>query len=194
MCGEEVFFMQKNNIKKRKNMPFGKLEYLAVAALLTALSIICGKFLAFPVGNVLRFSFENLPVIFAGIILGPVTGAAVGITADLIGCIMVGYTINPIITVGMAAIGFLSGLIYKYTSKLTLILRISLSAISAHTIGSVIIKTFGLAKFYSMPFITLLLWRFINYVIICTAEIIILYFLLKNKGISNVIKKLKQKG
>ncbi len=186
--------MSKDVVKRRSNIPFGKLEYLAVAAMLTALSIVCGKFLAIPVGNVLRFSFENLPVIFAGVVLGPFAGAIVGIVADLIGCIMVGYTINPIITVGMAAIGFLSGFIYKYTTKLPLFLRVLLSLSAAHILGSVIIKTFGLAKFYAMPFITLLMWRSLNYLIICTAEILILYFILKNKGVSAIIKKLQNKG
>ena len=42
------------------------LRLLAVSAFLAALSIVCGKYLALPVGNVLRFSFENLPILLAG--------------------------------------------------------------------------------------------------------------------------------
>ena len=80
------------------------LRVSVLMAMLSAISIICGKYLAFGVGNVLRFSFENLPIIFASVALGPIPGMLVGIVADLVGCLMVGYTINPLVTLGAAAI------------------------------------------------------------------------------------------
>ena len=78
--------------KKDKVMP---LYRLVVCAFLVALSIVCGKFLAIPVGEILRFSFENLPILFAGLAFGPVAGALVGVCADLLGCVLRGYAINP---------------------------------------------------------------------------------------------------
>ena len=77
---------------------FKSLAILASSSFLAALSIILGKYLAIPGGNVLRFSFENLPIMFAGMAFGPFVGCAVGIVADLIGCVLVGYTVNPLIT------------------------------------------------------------------------------------------------
>ena len=35
---------------------------MAICAMLAAMSIVCGKYLAIPLGNVMRFSFENLDI------------------------------------------------------------------------------------------------------------------------------------
>ncbi len=157
------------------------LRVTVACSLLVALSIVCGKFLQFPVGEALRFSLENLPILLAGMVFGPLTGALVGTVADLIGCLVVGYAINPLITLGAAVIGLVGGVVYRLTGKLTHGLRVPLSVVTAHLIGSVIIKTFGLAQFYTLPFGTLMLWRLLNYVIVGVAESLLLVALLKNK-------------
>ena len=165
---------------------FGTMRVMAMAAILAAMSIVCGKYLAFGVGQVLRFSFENLPVLVAGMLFGPLVGAAVGVCADLIGCILVGYTINPILTVGAAVIGFLGGGLYRITDKLPEPIRVLLAVGIAHTVGSVIIKTLGLAVFYDMPVGILMLWRLLNYVIVGGVEYVLIYFIIRNKAIRSV--------
>ena len=184
------FFMKKSN-----KLLFGSLKIMACAAILAAMSIVLGKFLAFNVTPSIRISFENLPVIISGIFFGPVVGAAVGAVADLLGCVMVGYTINPIITLGAALIGFISGivpLVFKRKNCACAILSVSL----AHIIGSVIVKTVGLAVFYSLPFIETALWRLLTYVIVGGAECAIICLLLKNsafvKQVENMLPKEKK--
>ena len=54
------------------------LKILCQLAMLVAISIVAGKYLAIGIGEVLRFSLENLPIIFAGIAFGPVAGSAGG--------------------------------------------------------------------------------------------------------------------
>ena len=156
------------------------LRILLLMSLFIALSIVFGKFLAFNVGEMIRISFENLPILFAGITLGPLAGAAVAVVADLLGCILVGYAINPIITVGAAIIGLLSGLVAQLTKKFPLPLRLTLSVLIAHLIGSVGVKTAGLAAFYGVSYPVLLLWRTLNYLIVGTAEGVLLFLLLKS--------------
>ena len=162
-------------------------------ALLVAISIICGKFLAFRVGDILRFSFENLPIIFAGVAFGPVAGALVGVVADLLGCVMVGYAINPIVTIGAVALGAVAGGIPMILKKIKLDrkLALAISVISAHLIGSVIIKTAGLAAVYAMPYFALMLWRGINYIIVGGVEYFILVALFSSKGVLMQLNKLK---
>lgn len=75
---------EKNRVKL-----FGSLQVMTMSAVLVAISIVCGKYLALNFGSVLRFSFENLPIILAGIMFGPVVGALVGGVADLIGALLV---------------------------------------------------------------------------------------------------------
>jgi ECF transporter S component (folate family) len=170
--------------------PFKDPKVLVLLSLLSALSILFGKYLAIPGGDVLRFSFENLPILLAAIHIGPIAGVLVGVIADLLGCLMVGYAINPLVTLGAAAIGCIGGITaWLLPRDLPRLLRIVLSVTAAHLIGSVIIKTFGLAAYYSMPFIVLMLWRLLNYTIIAALEITLLYLLTKNSAIAKQLRR-----
>lgn len=180
--------MQKN---KRKS---AALRISVMCALLAAMSIVLGKFLAINLGEVLRLSFENLPIIFAGAAFGPLAGVLVGTLADLLGCLMVGYAINPLVTLGAAAVGAMAG-IYSLFSKMTggvsRFLRVALTVLFAHLVGSVLIKTAGLSAFYAMPYYALLLWRALNYLIVGSLEFAILSVLLCNGQIRALIDRMK---
>ena len=175
----------KNEVSKKRIS--GNLRLLAVSAFLAALSIVCGKYLAFPKEGVLRFGFENLPILLTGMMFGPIVGMIVGVVADLIGCVLVGYPINLIVTVGAACIGLLGGLLFRLTKKLPLLWQTCITVILTHLLASVIVKTIGLAQFYAqtydMPFYVLMLWRLFNYIIVGVAEWFLLYTVLKNKAL-----------
>lgn len=162
-------------------------------AMLAAVSIICGKYLAISGGEVLRFSLENMPVIFAGIAFGPLAGAAVGAVADIVGCLMVGYAINPLVTLGAAAIGLVAGITptvlkkTKIDQKFITVIAVAL----AHLVGSVLIKTVGLAVYYSMPLWALMLWRALNYLIVGAIDGTVIYLLMRSKGVRMQISKLR---
>ncbi len=177
--------------KRKQNVVFGSLKIMLAVTLLAAVSIICGKYLKIPVGDVMRFSFENLPVLLAGIVFGPVAGAVTGILADLVGCLLVGYQINPLVTVGAAAVGLVGGLTYLLCKKFPLPLRTGCAVISAHLVGSVVIKTFGLSQFYAMPFFALMGWRGINYLIVGALEWVLLWILLRNRALSQQLERMK---
>ena len=171
-----------------------KLTITVLLAFLTAVSIICGKYLAIRGGDIMRFSLENMPIIFAGMAFGPLAGALVGAVADIVGCIMVGYTINPAVTLGAAVIGVISGALHSLTKKARLNewLITAITVTVAHLVGSVTIKTVGLAVYYDIPFAMLLLWRLLNYVIVGTLDGIIVHVLLNNKEIKLHIDRLKE--
>lgn len=179
--------MDKQKKKRRSALP---LQVSVTLAMLAAISIICGKYLAFGVGNVLRFSFENLPILMASAVFGPICGMAVGAVADLVGCLMVGYTINPIVTLGAVAIGCICGILWRICKKLPDIARCVISVSAAHLVGSVLIKTFGLAKFYDMPFLVLMGWRTINYLIIAAVECALLYIVMRHRQVQKMSARL----
>lgn len=173
------------------------LKMTAAMAMLVAISIILGKYLAISLGNVLRLSLENLPILFAGLAFGPLQALLVAVTADVIGCILVGYEINPIVTIGAAAIGVVAGALPKLLkkhAKLNGAPLIIITVAASHVIGSVLIKTLGLAVFYDMPIMILMLWRLLNYTIVSVIEALLLYVLLKRDGIRKQIEKIKQKS
>lgn len=180
--------------KESKILVFKTLGILAASATLAALSIVLGKYLAIPMGDVMRFSFENLPIILAGMLFGAPVGAAVGAVADLIGCALVGYAINPAVTLGACAIGFISGGVYHFLASCPHSVRVISSVVSAHLFGSVIIKTIGLSAFYSIPFYVLVLWRLLNYVIVGILEGAILLYLLKNRAFMAEVNSILRKN
>ena len=170
-------------MKNHKDFATRSLTILVASAFLAAISIVLGKYLAISLGEVLRISFENLPILIAGIAFGPLWGCVVGVVADLIGCLLVGYAINPVVTLGAATIGLTSGTVSLLLEKVKTcpyVLRIAASVGGAHILGSVIIKTIGLAVFYAMPIHILMLWRLLNYVLVGAAEGVIIWYLLKS--------------
>ena len=91
-------------------------------ALLIALTIILERIFSIRIslGSVegIRLGFGSLPVVFAGIFMGPLAGGLVGAIADL-----VGYFINPMgpymphFTLTMALRGIIPGLIILLASR-----------------------------------------------------------------------------
>lgn len=180
---------------------FGNIRVMIVSGLFVALSIVLGKFLQIPIGDSIRISFENLPLMMAGIFFGPFVGGAVGIGADLIGCLLKGYAINPIITLGAASIGFISGFVYMLISKkinskantFLSVVNIFLSVFTAHIIGSMLIKSIGLYIYYHTP-MEVLAWRIPTYIAITVLETAIITLLLKNKAFSAQVEKMCRNG
>ena len=188
--------MSKTNANRIKIPIFKSLSGLCFAAILSAMSFILGKFLQIPnpFQDFIRISFENLPIILAGISLGPIAGMLVGTVADLIGCVLYGYSINPIITAGAAAVGLVSGFMSNYIIKKPLLFQITVSAAISHIIGSVLIKSAGLAVWYlskyNLGYWEFVAWRLLNYSIVATAECVLLYILLKNKAFQKQLERM----
>lgn len=164
-----------------------RLTRLVICAIFTALSIVFGKYLSIST-ELFRISFENLTILMAGVFFSPFYGAAVGICADLIGCLMVGYSINPIITFGAASVGFASGICFKLLSRLGLkgAKRLYPAVMSGHILGSMMIKSIGLWVYYRQPF-AILIWRVPLYIVIGAAEFYIIYLLMKNRSFMKVL-------
>ena len=142
-------------MKKSKNLPIPFI-YLTLCAMLAALSVL-GKLLNIGT-DIFRISFENTPVIAAGLITGPVGGLATGVVADLVGCLVRGYSINPIITFGMGLIGLIPGIIKIVKKEFGGFLSYLVVCLISYLIASVIVKSIGLSLYYGTD-IKVLLFR-----------------------------------
>ena len=164
---------------------------LVFAAILVALSVT-GKLFAFNIGLDIRLSYENLPIAIAGIMFGPFAGFAVGICADLCGCLVVGYAVNPIITLGAGLIGFVGGNIVLFFPKRFSIAPMLIADIAGHIVGSVVVKTIGLVVYYGAEkgIWVLLGQRTLTYTLISVLECIVLVFLLSNKYVEKEVQKM----
>ncbi|MBR4622474.1 MAG: folate family ECF transporter S component [Ruminococcus sp.] len=175
----------------KKNKAFMSVRALVVCALFAAMSIVFGKFLSIKIGSSLRISFENLPIILSGIFYGPVVGIFTAVVADIVGCFLYGYDINPIITLGAAFIGFISGAVFQMAKNTKLLKKIICSVLTAHVFGSMIIKSIGLYLWYGTSFKVLAI-RIPIYLITSAAEIVIIYALLRNRSFMEQMKRMKK--
>lgn len=96
---------------------------LLLLALFAAISIVLTRFLSFylPIVavNTVRISLGNIPIVMAGLLLGPLAGAATGVVADVVGTTMfsaLGYF--PGFTLSAALVGFLPGVLKLYFKNL----------------------------------------------------------------------------
>ena len=173
---------------------FGSTKVLIAAALLAAMSMVLGKFCAINIGSSIRIGFGGLPIQMAGMFFGPAVGAAVGLVADVIGCLLKGYSINPIITLGSASIGFVSGLMFHHVlkgMKKSSVPKVAISDLAAHIIGSMIITSFGLYLYYHTP-LQQLAMRVPVYLLTSAAETAIISVLVTNKAFMSELEKLKR--
>lgn len=151
----------------------GGVRGLVTLAMLMSLSFILGKFLQIPIGDSIRISFENLPILLAGIIYGPVAGMITGVLADLLGCFLKGYAIIPLITIAAGVIGFLAGLMRRLIRGNSYI-SILLIALVPHITGSMIIKSIALNLAYGQPWAILAI-RIPIYIVTAAAEAFLIY-------------------
>ena len=180
-------------IKKQFGI-FKNMECIVTMGLCIALSIVFGKMLAINILNDFRISLENTPTILAAIAYGPIAGLVVGGLADLLGCLLVGFTINPIITAGAMTVGLLAGIcgrtLFKQTQKqsgVRFYLRCLLTVSIAHFIGSVVIKTYGLYFYFHSPFILTFFTRLGIYAVTAAVEGFVLYTLYQRQ----IVQKLE---
>ncbi len=179
----------KKDIRKNENM----VRKIVALSLLSAMSIILGKYLAIPWGDILRFSLENMPIFFAGFIFGPLEAVLVATVADLVGCLLVGYTINPLITLGGIVLGLIGSLCFHFGKKLPTLPRIVVSIVLGHLAGSVVIKTIGLSAFYGIGIWELMAWRLFNYILVSLLDGTVLFALFKSP-VPDIARGIGRKG
>jgi|SRR6056297_225905 len=138
-----------------KNFSIKKMVY---SSLLITLSIILTRVLSlrFAIGGVegIRIGFGSLPIIFGGILMGPLAGGLIGALSDILG-----YFINPLgaymphFSFTAFLTGFIPGLIFYYlfNQKLnyfSLIVSISVGQL----ISSVLLVPLFLDMLFGVPF------------------------------------------
>ena len=160
---------------------------LTMLALLVAMSIVFSRVLSISTGFV-RFNLGSLPVLLAALLFGPWAGFAVGAVADMIGGVLAGYAINPLITLGAGAIGLAAGFAWQKLGSLSIVLRLSVSVLLGHIVGSMVITSLALRLFYGYPWATLAV-RIPNALILSAVNVVLLRILLENRTLMKMVKK-----
>ena len=164
-----------------------RIRTLTTSAMLVAMSVLigifCKNFLNFGMG-LFRITFEGLPIIVSGIIFGPLVGGAVGAISDILSYFLStqSFAISPIVTLGAALVGAVSGTVSNYVIKKHGALRVVISTLAAHVVGSLIVKTFGIYTYYNMSYGMLLLYRIPTYAAIIAIESFFLCMIFRHKA------------
>ena len=134
-------------MKRNQNGIFSTRNLILMAALV-AMQIILARFLSIQASEILRISFESVPVILAGMWLGPLSGAIVALVADILGTVLSGYGIwFPPIALGPVLVGVISGLSTKYVFRSDLSStrdswKVILTVVAAGIVNSFLIGAF----------------------------------------------------
>lgn len=185
------------------------LRRLCLVAMLMSLSIvvgiICKTWLTW--GIYYRVTFENFPIIVIGYCFGPLWGLAAGVGADIISCLCsTNPMVNPVITLGAAAVGSLSGLVpmligrKKATASseeasaerkrgLRPAFTLAVAVALAHLIGQWLIKSIGKVTMLGMPKIGMLIGLGIT-LAVAPVEYFLIRVIFKNKSVSSALREL----
>jgi len=169
------------------------IKRLTLSAMLVAMSVVigifCKTYLNFGMG-LFRVTFENLPILLAGITMGPVMGGTVGAVSDLVSYLLSAqvYPPNLIVTLGACSVGVVSGVMARYVVRKTGTWQVIASGLAAHVVGSMIIKPIGLFAFYGW----LVLWRIPMYLVIAPIEIAVLCFLFHRSGFRRLVDGIRK--
>ena len=156
-----------------KNESRISVRTLTAMALLIAMSIVFSRVLSISTGFV-RF--------------GPWAGFVVGMVADIIGSVLAGYAINPLITLGAASIGLVGGLGWQKLSHLRTGTRLWCSVLAAHFVGSMVINSLALHIFYGYAW-AVLIARIPNALVRTAVNTVLLRILLENRALKAVAKR-----
>lgn len=154
--------MQKNNGK----MTFGVMT-MVYMALLVALHLVLTRVLVIELGAY-RISIGSVATILAGMWLGPIAGGVCGLAADIIGCFMKGYAINPLITVAAVIWGVVPAMMKAtYTNKTRTMktVWISISIVISAVLSSLIFTTAGLVLIMGYNFYAIMPGRLVQFAI-----------------------------
>ena len=169
-----------------------------VCALLTALSVILARLLTIIPSEISRFSLEAVPILLAGLLFGPVPGAAAGFAADFIGCLFSPFGYNPIFCLPPILYGLWAGLLRGYVWTKPTVWRVELAVFPAALCGSVLWQSAALALVYGGEaklafFLTRLASRSIQFAVTGVIDTAAVWLLLRRNALSPVLHRLKIK-
>ena len=139
------------------------IHVLTAAAVLTALSVVLTRFASVMAlgGQSIRIGIGAIPLLIAGLLLGPVAGGLAGIAADLIGVMinLMGASFHPGFTLTSMLTGMIPGLVMiAFKNKLEA-KTVVFAWLAVTLICSVALQTLWLSQMQGNPYWTVLLTR-----------------------------------
>ncbi len=154
--------MQKNSYKTYWNV-----KTLVFMALLVAMQLVLSRVLVIDLGPY-RITVGSVCTVLAGLWLGPVAGGVCGLCADIIGCFIKGYAVNPLITVAAILWGVLPALMkpmFIHKEKTGKTVGICISVVLTGILSSLVCTTAGLVLILGYNFYAIMPGRLVQFAI-----------------------------
>jgi ECF transporter S component (folate family) len=119
IAGILMLIIEDSELQKVELPEENLVRKITLSAMFIALGLILERVLMIPIGEVNRIAFGSSAIILASLTVGPLFGAVVGASIDLIGFFLnsVG-TYTPYVTLGLAALGVIPWLLSKVMQSL----------------------------------------------------------------------------
>ncbi len=151
---------------------------LVIMGILTALSVVLTRLLSFYITGAVRVGFGEIPIIIAGIWLGPIYGGAVGGLSDFVGAnLLSGLGFYPPIIVGPILIGSIAGImsmVLKVKQRCRL-WKIAMLVAVTLIVASVFYTTFAIQMLMGGDYFVLMLSRLPAIAISIVGSVIAIY-------------------
>lgn len=151
-------------------------------ALLVAMQLILTRVLVIEIGPNYRITVGAVCTVLAGLWMGPAAGGICGLCADVVGCFLKGYAVNPIITIAAILWGVVPALakrFYMNRGKKGKTVGICISIYFTGILSTLFFTTMGLVVFYGSPLLQILPGRIVQYLILMPVYCVltcVLYF------------------
>lgn len=177
---------------ERNNQSKGKMTIRAITycGLLAAISVVMARLLSFaPAGNT-RWSLDKFPLFLAGMFFGPLAGGLTGFVADAAGSMMQ-YGFNPILCPPAIIYGVAGGIFRYFIAKKQSVLPLAISYLVPTVLGAVLYQSAALAWVFNsaaffQAFVVNLGSRSLQFAIVATAEVALIYLLLRTKVFNRI--------
>ncbi len=165
--------------KNQKNKRIISIQSLVLMATLVAMEIVLSRMLSYSVWD-MKIGFAFLPVVIAGIVLGPVRAAIVAALADFLGVMLLPIgPYFPGFTLTAALVGTLYGLfLHKNQSFWKILVSVSIHQL----ILSLLLNTYWISVLYDSPFAPLLVTRLLQCAVMIPVELLVIGLMVKTLG------------
>lgn len=176
------------NIFRTSYQELFKLKKLVFVSMLLAIVVVLKT-----VGlnnDYVKMGLNAIPANLAYYILGPIGGAIFGALSDILGVVVLGQSLNPLLTVTAALSGFIAGLIlYGHPVQLwRVIAAVALKAL----ICSIFLNTLIISAMYGAPFKALIVTRLVKNAIEVPLTIAIFYLIAKGLEKAGLFRQLQK--
>lgn len=143
------------------------VKTMVYMALLVAMHLVLTRVLVIELGAY-RISVGSVCTILAGLWLGPVAGGICGLAADIIGCFIKGYAINPLISIAAILWGVVPALVRPALVNKTRTMKtvfISAGVLVCSVLSSLVFTTAGLVLIMGYNFYAIMPGRLVQFAI-----------------------------